>query len=508
MSLKRILKLLAAFLTGQGVTVVTQLLVPPFFLHRYPHGVEMYGEWITLSAAVSYLSTLNYGIQSYANNQMTIHFNRGEVDEGRAVQASAFRLLLMAVLLPLLAGASVLMMPLASWLGLKHISSSAASLTVFLLILQLVTNWAFLLIAASYMAVGEAHRGSNWVSAQRLVAVLAMSYFLWHRAAFPVLATAQFLSMVLFTVLVIIDVRMRAPVLLPAWRYGSWRQAISMVRPTAWFAMLGVSGFLSWQGPVLLIQKLLGPTSVAVFALTRMVFNMSRQILVVLTFSIGQEITHLVGQRNWGQLRRLYELSEKVVLLLIPTATVGMLLLSPFLFTIWLHKRSLYEPAICMSMAAISAIMGIKEHKYQFQWSSNQHTSLSKFTLVAYSAMLAVSALLLKPFGIEAFLAVWAVTEAMQVIYILRLNVKLFPPEVGISAAPVVRLVGVLVAAFALAAWPCWHSVNWHLPTVVAVAVGVTAVLAIASYFAFDLSEVVSVLRSRIRPRMAMAESR
>ena len=35
MSLKRILKLLAAFFTGQGVSIVTQLLVPPFFLHRY-----------------------------------------------------------------------------------------------------------------------------------------------------------------------------------------------------------------------------------------------------------------------------------------------------------------------------------------------------------------------------------------------------------------------------------------------------------------------------------------
>ena len=48
MSLRRILKMLAAFLTGQGVTVVTQLLVPPFFLHRYADGVAVYGEWVAL----------------------------------------------------------------------------------------------------------------------------------------------------------------------------------------------------------------------------------------------------------------------------------------------------------------------------------------------------------------------------------------------------------------------------------------------------------------------------
>ncbi len=506
MSLKRILKLLLAFFTGQGVTVVTQLLVPPLFLHRYAHGVEAYGEWVTLSAAVAYLNTLNYGIQNYSNNQITIHFNRGEVEEGRAVQASAFRLLLIAVALPALAGAAVLLMPLAKWLGLRYVSSSGASVTVFLLILQLVTNWCFVLIAASYMAVGEAHRGTNWVSGQRLMAALALAFFLWHRASFPVLALAQFGSILLFTLLVLMDVRIRAPVLLPAWRLGSWRRAMSMVKPTAWFVLLGLSGFLSWQGPVLLIQKFLGPASVAVFALTRMVFNMSRQILIVVTFSISQEITHLVGQRNWAQLRRLYELSEKVVLLLIPTVTIGTLLMSPFLFTIWLHKRSMYDPAICLMMAAVSGVMGIKEHKYQFQWSSNEHTSLSKFTLGAYAVMLAVSVVVLKPLGIEGFLAVWALTEMVQVIYILRLNTRLFPAEVGISAMPVVRLAGVLTASLALAAYPCWHGVGWPLPTVVAVAMAMTALLAVVSYFAFDLGEVLEVLQSRVRRGVVVAK--
>lgn len=506
MNIKRILKLLLSLITGQGVTVVTQLLVPPFFLHRYAHGVEIYGEWITLSAAVAYLNSLNYGIQSYANNQMTIHYNRGELDEAKAVQASGLRLLLMAVAVASMLGASVLLMPLASWLGLRYVSSLAASTTVFLLLLQMVTNWCFVMIANSYLAIGEAHRGTNWISAQRLVMALALASFLWRRSPFPVLALVQFASVCLFTMLVIVDVRIRAPILLPAWRFGSWPRALAMVKPTAWFMLLAFSGFLSWQGPVLLIQKILGPASVAVFALTRMIFNMSRQILITITYSIGQDITHLVGQRNWPQLRRLYELSEKVVLLLIPTVTVCTLLMSPFLFTIWLHKRSLYDPAICLTMAAISGVMGIKEHKYQFQWSSNEHTSLSRFMLIAYGLMLAVSAVLLKPLGIEALLVVWAITEIAFVAYILRLNERLFPPEVGISVAPVLKLAGVLAVSLAVAAYPCWHSVSWLLPTVVAVAVGVTSMIGMVSYFAFDLSEVLGLVQSQFRRRLVLAK--
>lgn len=505
MSLKRILKLLAAFLTGQGVAIITQLLVPPFFLHRYPHGVEVYGEWVALTASVTYLNTLNYGIQNYANNQMAIHYNRGEVEEAKAVQASAVRLLLAAVAGIGALAATVLLMPVSRWLGLTTIGSLAASTTIFLLILQILVIWAFLLLANSYMVIGQAHRGVIWMNAQRLTAVLAMAVCLWHRAPFPVLALVQLVSAVLYTILVAIEVRIRAPILLPALRYGCWRQARSMIKPSAWFAMIAVSGFLWMQGPILLIQKILGPVAVAVFALSRVLFNMSRQLLVVVTYAISQEITHLVGQRNWQQLRRLYDLSEKVVLFLIPPVTIGTLLLCPFLFSVWLHKRSLYDPAICLAMAAISGVMGIKEHKYQFQWSSNEHISLSRFSLWAYSAMLLISAFLLRPFGVGGFLAVWMLTEMTVLTYLLRLNARLFPAEVVISRAPLYRLAGIVLVALTFAAWPAWHSAHWPLRAVVFVAAAAISGLAVLDYFAFGLSDVQSVFRNRLR-RFAAAK--
>jgi len=506
MSLKRILKLLAAIFAGQGVSIVTQLLIPPLFLRRYAHGVEVYGEWVALAAVVSYLNTLNYGIQNYANNQMSIHYNRGEMEEARAVQASAFRMLLVAVVVVLTAGATVLLLPLSQWMGLTTITSRSASATVYLLIVQIVTNWCFAFLAGSYMALGESHRGQHWTNGQRFFTVLTLSAFLWVRAPFPILALVQLLSSALFAFLVLLDLRMRAPILVPALRFGSWKKTLSLIRPTGYFALLAVSAFFSFQGPVLVIEKILGPAAVAIFALTRVVFNMGRQLLSIVTFSIAQDITRLVGQRSWVQLGRLYEFSERVVLLLIPTTTICTLLLSPLLFTVWLHKRSLYVPAICLTMAAYSAVMGIKEHKVQFQWSSNEHTGLSKFTLVMSFTTLVASAFLLKPFGVQGFLCLWIASEILQVAYILNLNTKLFPREVNISKRPVIRLAGILALSFTLAAWPARQGVHWPLPLVIATAMGTTAVVGFVSYFAFDLTDVLAVLRTRLRRRLAVIE--
>ncbi len=495
--------MLASFFTGQGVSIVSQLLVPPFFLSRYADGVEVYGEWVALSAAVTYLGTLNYGIQTFANNQMTIDYNRGDVATAKILQASALRLLLLIIGVVALAGLGVFAMPIDRWLNLRHASTAAASLTLYLLILQVLLNMLFALFANSYMMIGRMHRGANWLIFQRLVATLGLAAGAWFRAPFAILALVQLVSVLAFTSAVVIDVRRTAPILTPSLRHGSWRDVRPVLRPSAHFGLLSLSSFLTYQGPVLLIQTLLGPAAVTVFSLARTVFSMGRQALAILSFSIGQEITLLIGQRNWPALKRLYDLSERVVLLLVPIFSVGVLLVSPFLFAVWLHRRNLYDPGLCFIMAVISAVMGIKEHKYQFQSSSNEHERLSKFTLGAYAAMLLVAAFLVRPFGILGFMLTWLAAELAQTLYILRLNEQLFPPDMKISVAPMLRLVAVLSVAFGMAAWPVFASVDWSLPAVLAVAVAVMVFITLGSYFTFGLDEVRSLLLARMRLRIS-----
>ena len=72
MSLKRLFQLLVTALLGQGLSILSQFLIPPLFFHSYAQGIEVYGEWIALSASVSYLGTLNIGVQTYVSNQMTL----------------------------------------------------------------------------------------------------------------------------------------------------------------------------------------------------------------------------------------------------------------------------------------------------------------------------------------------------------------------------------------------------------------------------------------------------
>ena len=221
---------------------------------------------------------------------------------------------------------------------------------------------------------------------------------------------------------------------------------------------------------------------------------------------VSQDITMLFGQRNWvTSLRRLYDLSERVVLFLIPVVSVGSLLMCPFLFTVWLHKRTLYEPLLCVLMAIASAVLGIKEHKTQFQSSSNEHEELSLFILGGYTVMLIASVFALKAFGLPGFMVCWITWEIIQTVFVLRLNAKLFPAELHVSMDPLKRLALFMTVAFAIAAVPAYRGMGWSLPVVVAVALLVTAALGVAAYFVFGLGEVREILESRIRRRFAVS---
>ena len=163
MSLRRLLQILLTGFVGQGLSVLSQLLVPRFFFKFYGSGVEVYGEWTALSAAISYLGTLNYGVQTYASNQMTILYGGGDVQGAKAIQASAFRLLLLFCAVFAVGGVAVFLLPVAGWLRLRHVGAHAAAVTLYLLILQIGMNMFFSLLTNSYMAVGLLHRG-NYIS--------------------------------------------------------------------------------------------------------------------------------------------------------------------------------------------------------------------------------------------------------------------------------------------------------------------------------------------------------
>src|SRR5215472_13683629 len=129
---KRILKTFSALAAGHGIQSLTQLLLPPAFIAAY--GVQGYGEWLVLSAAVGYLGTLDFGLQTYVLNELTALYHRNEIEHFHKVQAVGLRLMLLFVGMGLILAGCAFVVPLT---GILRVSGSQRALawTVFWLAL-------------------------------------------------------------------------------------------------------------------------------------------------------------------------------------------------------------------------------------------------------------------------------------------------------------------------------------------------------------------------------------
>ncbi len=499
MSLRRIAKLFAAQNANQVVTTLQQLLLPPAFLHT--RGVAGYADWIALSAAISYLGTFNYGLQTYTNMQMTIHYNRDEKQECREVQSAGLRILLGAFALAAFLLLFVFTVPLTRWLHLS-ISLASARMTLYLLGLQLMASMLFGFFSGSYMVFGEAHRGAHFGNMNQLLGMLAIVSLVMLHEPFPVIAAGQLLITVAMSAFLAFDLTRRCPEIRPSLRY--WRKGSlgSILRPSGHYMLLASSNLFAYQVPIILMKRLLGPTIVVAYTVTRTVYSLSRRLLYLVTNSLSAEITLIYGQRDWPRLHRLYALSERVILLMTPPVTFGSMLATPLILQLWLHQAKLFRPGICITLGLTISILSIKEHKYQFQFSSNKVESISWQTLFAYGLTSLLSIPLMPQLGVQGYLLVWLLSETLQLFYLLHLNDQLFAGQAVLDHKPVYQMLAIMAVSTLLLFWPILHirSVPFVLQGVMAAFT--TLLLTAFCYWIFRVDELRTMLWGKLASRV------
>jgi O-antigen/teichoic acid export membrane protein len=510
--MQRILKNLAALLTGRVVAVVQQVVVPPVFIARY--GAAGFGEWGALSGAVAALGLLNFGVQTYMNQDLAVRYQSGETEGYRVRQSTALRLLLGGVAVAAVLCLAVFLLPFDTWLRLD-ISRTAAQWTLYLLALQILLSIPFGYLGGIFMGVGLAHRGAHWNNVRALTSSLALLLGVVLHVRFAILAAGQLACLAACVVGVLIDLRRTAPQVYPTLHGWDGAAVGEILHGSGYFGLIMMSTFLTYEAPLLVLQRIVGPVAVAGFILMRTIFSVARQVLGIITQSMGAEITNLYGRRDWPALARLFASSERLVLWLISAVNLGVLMGSPVLITLWLHRRgspqgvsSLFAVTPYVLSAALSMVISLKEHKFIFQFSTNTHVDLARTMFWSYVAMVAVSVGTVHVAGVTGFLWTWLAVESLQTVRLMTLNRRLFA---GVAApglvAPVVsatdrgyvtRLVVLCAAGLAAAVALLPRTSTLGLGTQAALAVGVSVLVAVLGWRVFGMGAVAGMLRQRL----------
>jgi O-antigen/teichoic acid export membrane protein len=494
---QRILKMLGALAASIGVTVITQLLLPPAFLHSY--GVNKYGEWLVLSGTLSYLSTLNFGITTYASNELTMLRMRGNIAGYTGLQGSTLALLLGMMGIGLAACSLAFVFPLGKLLHLTTLTPMQVAVTAFFLGLQMVLNILAGYYNSLFMVVEESHRGLIWMNTRALGVALAGVALAMLKVNIPSLALGQFVVAVVLTAMSVYDLKGRMGDLSLSLRGATWKTAKATLAPSGMFAMIFAQQFLIFQAPVVMLQWILGPEVVVLFSISRTILSTARQALNKITSAIAPEITFSFANRDMPKLLKIFHFSEKIVFAGIPIANLSAYLFSPILLQIWLHKPNLFNTYTYGLMALISGAMSMREHKQFFQFSTNTHKRLSIIVFFGNLLMIGVSIPFTMRFGLNGFMSVWLVSELSQMVLIYFENKKLFDHHPSISFVPVLKLAAVMIVSLPICANMIEFARQRSLTMVGAVAVAGTILLCVECYLVFGLRDVIGELVQRMR---------
>jgi O-antigen/teichoic acid export membrane protein len=508
---QRIIRNLGAIFSGKLISIIQQIVIPPIFIYRY--SLISYGEWIALSGAVSILGTLNFGVNTYMNQDLAVRFQRGETQGYHVRQSTALRLLLTVVLTAAVLFLLFFFIPFDTLLKL-HISRSAAQWTLYLLAMQVLFMILFGYLSGIFMGVAMAHRGANWNNTQAFASSLGLLVGVLLHAPFPVLAAIQLSTLLLCSLAVLADLRRTAPEVFPGIRFWDGTVVKDILHGSGYFGLIEVSTFLTYSAPMLLLQRFVGPIAVAAFVLMRTIFSMCRQILAMFTQSMGPEITNLFGRSDWPALGRLYDYSERVIFFLITLVNLTVLMLSPVLITLWVHRKAMAGAPVhhvsdlftiypYVLSSAISIVISLKEHKFQFQFSTNTHIELAKIMFFSYIAMVAVSFGTIQYFGVVGFLWTWLAVETLQTARLVRLNEKLFAHVEKLDTIYITRLASICIVSLFLAFAALTKTSTLPLVAQAAIATLAALMVGTVAWYLFRVKEVYSTMLGRFSKRFA-----
>jgi O-antigen/teichoic acid export membrane protein len=338
---------------GQVLNIGGQLALVPIFLYYW--GNEIYGEWLALSAMVTYLSTLDLGMQTYVVNRLNQCYSVNDMDEYTRVLHTGLLVNLLipaigfAVTLPLLLTA-----PLTKWLQLRETDPSTAAWVAVLLSIQVVYSIGYGVVVGVYRTINEYARGQMIMNARFLFNVLVTVMIVLYGGQMRGVAMAQLALLAITSVLVYIDLVRRRPEIRIGFSRADWRLGLRFIGPSSMFLGIQLSGAVAIQGSTVLVSSMFGAATLVVFVSLRTLSNMIKQATATVQLALWPEFTALDAQSQQKSLRMLHLLGAKVAMAIAVCSTVFLMTVGERLVAFWTRGRVAYDGPLMVALLVLA----------------------------------------------------------------------------------------------------------------------------------------------------------
>ncbi|MGJ4927616.1 lipopolysaccharide biosynthesis protein [Bradyrhizobium sp. HKCCYLS2038] len=400
---------LAAGLVGQGLwrlaVALNPILLVPVQLSHW--GIDLFGQWITVTALASYLYYVNLGLVATATSDLIMAVAAN--DSARARRSFQMSCNLALIVLPAILAVAVIALtalPLARWFNLEGIGDGALAVIFAFASAQICFETTRGLMAAVLYATGRYGFAYTIATAIKLIELLAVVSAIALRGAQPVHVAG------LTAVAALIDL---VVVTLFARRLAPWARVDFRVLDPGWLREqfrpgLGFSGYnlatqgVMVQGPRLVLGTLLGGPAVAIYAVYATAMRLVDQLFQIVMAPAGVEISHAAGRQDVTRLVRLIGFVIQLSLLVFAGVFLTLMTLGPLIFDWWTGHQIVFHHQLMVVYLVMSGAGLPGRIAAQALISVNAMRRIAIAALLAATAAVAFGAALVPAVGLVAVL--------------------------------------------------------------------------------------------------------
>jgi O-antigen/teichoic acid export membrane protein len=420
----KLLRNLGANAYGQLITIVIQLVSVPLYLHYW--GVELYGEWLILSAIPAYLALSDIGFASAAANEMTIKYAQGDRKGVLRVYQSIWLFISsISALVGCVLALIIYAVPLTTQFSISHISEYHTKLVLAFFVLYVLLGLQGNVLNAAFRSAGKYAYGTASGNTVRLAEWAASILIIVMGGdvvdvAVATLATRLIGMMILWRVL-----NRQVNWLYFGNKAASLQQIRDLFKPAIAFMAFPLGLAIGLQGMVLIIGVLLGPAAVVIFSAYRTITRLLVQLTTMMNHAAWPEISAAYGGKDLDLIRRLHRKGAAMTLIVALCALPFLGFLGEWFVGIWTHHAFEQNHLLFAFLLASGFLNVLWQTSWVVMMATNHHQNIIVAFIVFPALALLASVVLIPVLGINGAAIILAVSEIPMLYVVTNSALKL-----------------------------------------------------------------------------------
>ena len=348
-------------------------------------GVDVYGEWLLITAAVANLALSEVGGNVYITNRLTQFYAKGDIKAFQStLQTALVVFLTWPAVMFLIFLLLVTIVPLGSILGLRFINEELLRIVAVVLAFQILVEIPKGLILGVFRATDNLPRGVMLANYVVLIQLVFVGSGLWLGGGIIAIAVLQIIPIILIIIFTIFEINKKFPDShLFSFEFFNLDIVKQFFLPSVHFFLIQISQVLSTQGTVMVIGLLLGSGQVVLFVTMRMLSNIIKSVLNLLSHAAWPDMTKFEAEHNDLKLTALFKALLRTVIALMIVVVTVLTCLGRAIYEAWLGETELYDQTV-MNLFLLLLVLQVLSAVYgNLLMATNKHRGLAAVMLAS-----------------------------------------------------------------------------------------------------------------------------